>query len=66
MAIMLGFVNNCFNIIIEQKTIIDNMKNDIEKLYSKTEKNKKEIIGIRNDMTDYFHFEEYKYDDLDN
>ena len=53
MAIILYFV----------KIYLDNMKKDIVKLYSIVEKNKKEIIGIRNDMTDYFNFENYNYDD---
>jgi cell division protein FtsL len=53
MAVMLGFI----------KMSIDNMKNDIALLCAKVDKNKKEIIGIRNDLTDYFQFENYNYDD---
>ena len=62
-TILLYIIKTCYDIMNEQKNVINMMKKDITMLYSKVEKNKKEIIAIRNDMTDYFHFNDYNYDD---
>ena len=61
-AFMALYFNTC-NIIIQQQKSIDKLNLEITKLQHITQKNKKEIIGIRDDMTDYFDFQRYNYDD---
>lgn len=54
---------NTYKIINQQQETIDKLNLEITKLQHITQKNKKEIIGIRNDMTDYLDFKSYNYDD---
>ena len=56
----LYYVKICFDAVVDMN---NNMKKDIAKLQSKVEINKKEIIGIRNDMCDYFNIDTYGIDD---
>jgi peptidoglycan hydrolase CwlO-like protein len=66
-VIFLYFLKICFDLIVDilnnTKKEIDNLKNDIKNLQSKIEKNKKEIIGIRNDLEDYLNIRTYNKDD---
>lgn len=54
-----------YDMISRQQDTIDKLQLEITKLNHITQKNKKEIIAIRNDMEDYLNFQRYNYDDDD-
>lgn len=54
---------NTYKIINQQQETIDKLNLAITKLQDITQKNKREIISIRDDMTDYLNFDNYNYDD---